>query len=128
MVHKNEWNISNIKVEDIFHTYIIEILKDSKNNIISLSDLSILLNKRTKHINIMNHSKKKGITVYMKCIYGNIINFLDNFSIYMVIKTGSSIQVKLTDNSIMDYQSSNVSIINKYKEWTLIDEDEFIMV
>ena len=51
MVQKNNrWNISREKGETIINKYMIEILQDSKDNMISLSGLLILLNLRTKHI------------------------------------------------------------------------------
>jgi len=129
MTQKNtKWNISKERGEEIAHRYIIEILQDSKHNIISLSELSILLNQRTKHIKFINHSKKKPMTVYMRCTYGNIINFLDNFTIYGIIHKGSVIQVKLFDNELTNNKFINQSIINVYKDWILIDEEDFIMI
>ena len=81
MVHKNsKWNISKEKGEEYAHRYIIEILKDSKNNTLGLSELIILLNQRTKHINLSMHKKKKPISVYVKHVYGSFINFLDIYS------------------------------------------------
>ena len=62
MVHKNDkWNISDKRGEEIAHKYIIDILKDSKNNTIPLSELVSLLNHQTKHIKFTNHNKKKPI-------------------------------------------------------------------
>ena len=83
MVQKNgKWNISKEKVEEYIHRYIIEILKDSKHNTLGLSELIILLNQRTKHIKFINGNKKKPFSVYLKDIYGDMVNFMDNFSIY----------------------------------------------
>ena len=129
MVQKNnKWNISKERGEEIAHKYIIEILKDSKNNIIPLSDLVILLNQRTKHIKFINKSKKKPISVYLRCSYGNMINFLDNFSIYGLLKQGANIQVKLLDNQVIYNKSVNQHIFQEYKEWVLIDNEDFIIV
>ena len=129
MVQKNnKWNISKERGEEIAHRYIIEILKDSKYNTISLSELIILLNQRTKHIKFINHSKKKPMSVYMKSYYGNIINFLDNYSIYGLIKTNSDIQVKLFDNQVTYNKTINQHIFQEYKEWILVNEDDFIIV
>ena len=56
MVQKNNrWNISREKGEVIINRYMIEILQDSKDNMISLSSLLILLNLRTKHIKFINN-------------------------------------------------------------------------
>ena len=124
MVQKNnKWNISREKGEVIINRYMIEILQDSKDNMISLSSLLILLNLRTKHIKFINNSKKKPKSVYIRCIHGSILNFLDNHSFYEVIKDDANIQVKLVDKYIT---SKN---LNDYKDWILVDEeDDFILV
>jgi len=117
MVQKNnKWNISDKRAEEITHRYIVEILNDSNHNMLSLSDLVILLNQRTKHIKFINNSKKKPLSVYLRCNYGSIINFLDKFATYGLIKKDADIQVKL------------MNIVNEYNGWILVDEDEFILV
>ena len=127
MVHKNnKWNISKEKGEEYAHRYIIEILKDSKNNTLGLSELIILLNQRTKHINLSMHKKKKPISVYLKHVYGSFINFLDIYSFYGIIENGADIKVILFDSEL----NSNLldpKIINEHKEWILVDDD-FIFV
>ena len=127
MVQKNnKWNISKEKGEEYAHRYIIEILKDSKNNTLGLSELIILLNQRTKHINLSMHKKKKPISVYLKHVYGSFINFLDIYSFYGIIENGADIKVILFDSEL----NSNIldpKIINEHKEWILINDD-FIFV
>ena len=127
MVQKNnKWNISKEKGEEYAHRYIIEILKDSKNNTLGLSELIILLNQRTKHINLSMHKKKKPISVYLKHVYGSFINFLDIYSFYGIIENGADIKVILFDSEL----NSNLldpKIINEHKEWILVDDD-FIFV
>ena len=127
MVHKNnKWNISKEKGEEYAHRYIIEILKDSKNNTLGLSELIISLNQRTKHINLSMHKKKKPISVYLKHVYGSFINFLDIYSFYGIIENGADIKVILFDSEL----NSNLldpKIINEHKEWILVDDD-FIFV
>ena len=127
MVQKNnKWNISKEKGEEYAHRYIIEILKDSKNNTLGLSELIISLNQRTKHINLSMHKKKKPISVYLKHVYGSFINFLDIYSFYGIIENGADIKVILFDSEL----NSNLldpKIINEHKEWILVDDD-FIFV
>ena len=124
MVQKNNrWNISREKGENIINKYVIEILQDSKDNMISLSDLLILLNQRTKHIKFINNSTKKPLSVYIRCIHGSPLNFLDNHSFYEVIKEQANIQVKLVDKYI------TTKNYDDYKEWILVDEEiDFILV
>ena len=127
MVHKNnKWNISKEKGEEYAHRYIIEILKDSKNNTLGLSELIILLNQRTKHINLLMHKKKKPISVYIKHVYGSFINFLDTYSFYGIIETKNDIKVILIDSEL-NANSLDPKIINEHKEWILINDD-FIFV
>tara|TARA_Y100000591_G_scaffold326121_1_gene348222 strand:- start:289 stop:672 length:384 start_codon:yes stop_codon:yes gene_type:complete len=127
MVHKNnKWNISKEKGEEYAHRYIIEILKDSKNNTLGLSELIILLNQRTKHINIKIHQKKKPISVYIKHIYGSFINFLDIYSFYGIMDNQGDIKVILFDSELNE-NTLDPKIINEHKEWILINDD-FIFV
>jgi len=118
----NRWNISREKGENIINRYIIEILQDSKENMIALSDLLILLNQRTKHIKFINNSKKKPVSVYIRCIHGSPINFLENHSFYKLIKQDANIKIQLLDNHIT---SKN---FNDYREWILVDEEDFIFI
>jgi len=127
MVQKNgKWNISKEKVEEYIHRYIIEILKDSKNNTLGLSELIILLNQRTKHINLSMHKKKKPISVYIKHVYGSFINFLDIYSFYGIIENGADIKVILFDSEL-NSNTLDPKIINENREWILINDD-FIFV
>jgi len=133
MVHKNDkWNISDKRAEEITHRYIIDILKDSKNNTIRLSELVSLLNHQTKHIKFTNHNKKKPISLYLQCKYGSIVNFLDKYTIYAQIKKKIKekdiMYVKLMDSEITYNKSIDQNILHEYKDWILIDEDEFILV
>lgn len=125
MVLKNsKWNISKDKGEEYAHRYIIEILNDSNKNTLPLSDLIILLNQRTKHIKFINGNKKKPFSVYLKDIYGDMINFMDNFSFYGVICNGADIKIILIDSELSNKKLTN-DIINEYREWTLVDTEDF---
>jgi len=116
MVQKNNrWNISDKRGEEIAHRYIVDILKDYKQQTLPLSDLVILLNQRTKHIKFINKSKRKPLSVYLRCNHGNIINFLDKFIDYGLLKQGTTIQVKLMNQNLLS-------------EWILVDEEEFILI
>jgi len=111
----NKWNISDKRGEEIVHRYIVKILKGSTHNTLPLSDLVISLNQKTKHIKFINHSKRKPISVYIRCNYGNMINFLDKFVTYGLLSKNADILVKLMNNNLTT-------------DWILVDEDEFILV
>jgi hypothetical protein len=127
MVQKNNrWNITKEKGEEFAHRYIIEILKEQPKNTLSLSDLIIYLNHRTKHINLVNYKKKKSLSVYLRCVYGNIINFFDEFTFYGIIENGRNTKIILLENQL-NVSSLDPKLLNEHKEWILIDDD-FIFV
>jgi hypothetical protein len=66
------------------------------------------------------------MSVYLKSVYGSIINFLDNYGFYGIIMNGRDIKIKLLECQL----SSNTirTYIQEYKEWILLDEEEFILV
>ena len=141
MVQKNiRWNISKEKGEKIAHDNIIDILIESKNNKLLLSELIVLLNQRTKQIKLTNHRKNKQFSFYIKNVYGSMTKFLDNYSFYGLsnglISNGlsngltfdkSSVYVSLIDTELVNTELTP-SIINEYREWTLVDTDDFEFV
>ena len=125
MVQKNiRWNISKGKGEKIAHDNIIDILIESKNNKLLLSELIVLLNQRTKKIKLTNHKKNKQFSLYIKNIYGSMTKFLDNHSFYGITSDKSNIYVSLIDTELVNTELTP-SIINEYREWTLVDTDDF---
>tara|TARA_B110001452_G_C15171511_1_gene407179 strand:- start:591 stop:1001 length:411 start_codon:yes stop_codon:yes gene_type:complete len=133
MVQKNiRWNISKEKGEKIAHDNIIDILIESKNNKLLLSELIVLLNQRTKQIKLTNHRKNKQFSFYIKNVYGDMIQFLDNYSFYDLSNglsndpnpDKSSVHVSLIDTELVNTELTP-SIINEYREWTLVDTDDF---
>lgn len=128
MVQKNiRWNISKEKGEKIAHDTIIDILNESKNNKLLLSELIVLLNQRTKKIKLTNHRKNKQFSLYIKNVYGSMTDFLDNYSFYGLTFDKSSIYVSLIDSELVNTELTP-SIINEYREWTLVDNDDFEFV
>ena len=128
MVHKSSnWNISKEKAEELLHKYIIEILSDAKDNKMSLSELILLLNQRTKHIKLIHNSKRKPFSVYLRCMYGDVINFIDNFVFYGIMKQDADIQIILMDGYLNNKKIEG-SHLCKYKEWILIDSDDFVII
>ena len=137
MVQKNiRWNISKERGEKLAHDNIIDILIESKNNKLLLSELIVLLNQRTKQIKLTNHRKNKQFSFYIKNVYGDMIQFLDNYSFYGLSNglsndlsndpnsDKSSVHVSLIDTELVNTELTP-SIINEYREWTLVDTDDF---
>ena len=67
------------------------------------------------------------MSVYLKCNYGSVIHFLDNFTMYGIIKKQSDIYVKLFDKDIV-YSKETQSIFQKQEGWTFIDDEEFELI
>jgi len=124
MVQKNnKWNLSKEKGEELIHKYIIDILRNTNNHKMLISDLIIFLNLQTKHIKLIHNSKKKPISAYIRCIYGSFENFLNSFSIYSVIIDESK------PYAIFHTKEYSYNIFKEYKDWILIEEeDNFILV
>ena len=128
MVQKNiRWNISKEKGEKIAHDTIIDILNESKNNKLLLSELIVLLNQRTKKIKLTNHRKNKQFSLYIKTVYGSMTDFLDNYSFYGLTFDKSSIYVSLIDRELIK-TNLTPSIISEYREWTMVDTEDFEFV
>ena len=128
MVQKNiRWNISKEKGEKIAHDNIIDILNESTNNKILLSELIVLLNQRTKNIKLTNHRKNKQFSFYIKNVYGSMTDFLDNYSFYGLSFDKSSIYVSLIDTELIK-TNLTPSIISEYREWTMVDTEDFEFV
>jgi len=49
---------------------------------------------------------------------------MDNFSFYGVISNGADIKIKLIDSEL-NHKNLTDDIINEYREWTLIDTEDF---
>ncbi len=125
MVQKNtRWNISKEKGEKIAHDNIVDILSDPETNKLLLTDLIVLLNQRTKHIKLTNHNKKKTLSLYINNVYGSVHKFLNNCSFYEITNDQSNdpsnTYISLIDKNLGKTDITS-SIINEYKEWTLVD-------
>lgn len=128
MVQKNiRWNISKEKGEKIAHDTIIDMLNESKNNKLLLSELIVLLNQRTKKIKLTNHRKNKQFSLYIINVYGSMTDFLDNYSFYGLTFVNSSIYVSLIDTELIKHNLTP-SIINEYREWIMVDTEDFEFV
>ena len=111
MVHKNyKWNISEKDARDTIYNLIENILIEKKDQEIEVSELSFLLNNRTKDIDIYNNKKKKNITNYMKVIFGGIVGFIDDYDNFLLCENDKKQVVKLNKIELSD--------------WIFVNEDE----
>ena len=117
-----KWNFSDDKCFEIVHLTIIDILSESKNKILSLNTLIENLNSRTKLYKLHNLKKLNMFSKYLKLEYGGVINFLEHFNFYSVIKTGNTIYIKLYQNLVNLDNIKEGKRITKDSEWVIIHD------
>tara|TARA_B110000046_G_C12688500_1_gene271607 strand:+ start:151 stop:486 length:336 start_codon:yes stop_codon:yes gene_type:complete len=111
MVHKNyKWNISENDARDTIYNLIENILIEKKDQEIEVSELSFLLNNRTKDIEFYNNKKKKNITNYMKVVFGGLVGFIDDYDNFLLCENDKKQVVKLNKIELSD--------------WIFVNEDE----
>ena len=74
-----KWNISQSEGKKLAYDSIKQILIESKNNLLELNELIVLINQRTKHLVIKNYTKRRNLINYLKINYGGIVKFLDEW-------------------------------------------------
>lgn len=113
MVHKNyKWNIPKEKGQKIVFNLIEKILKEKKDQIIDLDELTFLLNNRTKNMTITNNNKHKNIVNFIKNVFGGIVNFIDDYENFLIEIRNDDIIIKLNKLEIEDW----VFIEDNYEE------------
>ena len=103
MVHKNyKWNISIEKGRDYSLQIIKEILRDQKNDTIDYDELVLLINNRSRTLNITNNKKKKSLLNFLNSNLGGLTQFIDDFHFLLLIDDGKGIKVRLDEtNSLL---------------------------
>ena len=77
MVRNYKWNIDLEKGKLIAHEKIIEIIKEN-NDLIDFNKLILLLNQRTKNLNLKNNNVKRTITNFLKSTSGGSLHFIES--------------------------------------------------
>ena len=72
--HKGKNSLEKGKL--IAHETIIEIIKEN-NDLIDLNKLILLLNQRTKNLNLKNNNVKRTITNFLKSNYKGSLHFME---------------------------------------------------
>ena len=104
MVHKNyKWNISKEKGTNFVFNIIQTILIEKQNNSIDLDELLFLINNRSKSMNLMNINKKKNLTNYIKNVFGGIIQFIDSYDEFMILKKTNKTIIQLNNLEMSDW-------------------------
>ena len=104
MFHKNyKWNISKEKGTNFVFNIIQTILIEKQNNSIDLDELLFLINNRSKSMNLMNNNKKKNLTNYIKNVFGGIIQFIDSYDEFMILKKTNKTIIQLNNLEMSDW-------------------------
>ena len=115
-----KWNFSEKKCLEIIHLALIDILIESPNKTLPLNQLVELLNSRTRIYKLSNHKKYNSFSKYLKLRKKGILNFIEEYNFYSVIKTEKNIQVKLYKNLVN--LNSLERRITKDSEWEFIND------
>jgi len=120
MGHNLKWNITKERGIEIAHTLLIGILSESSKPQ-PLNELVFLLNSRSKEHKIHSNKKHNCFTKYLKVNHGGIINFLDDYNIYGIIKKGSEIKVVLMRDLLDNFDvKSPIKRITRDNEWVIV--------
>jgi len=117
-----KWNFSDDKCFEIIHLTIIDILSEKHEKILSLNKLIENLNSRTKIYKLHNSNRLNMFSKYLKIEYNGVINFLESFNFYSVVKTENDIYVKLYKNLVNLDDIKASKRITKDSDWILIQD------
>jgi hypothetical protein len=117
MVH--QWKITKSDGLNLIHKTIISVLRDSNDNKLDLNELITTINHRTKMNHIHHQKKYNKLSKYIKCEYGGMIKFLDNYSIYGISYQNHRPMIHLL-NDIIDNTFIPLKIISD-DDWIIVD-------
>ncbi len=124
MIH--DWNISEKKCYEIIHLNLIDILDERKDKTLPINKLIELLNSRTKIYKLNNNKKYNTFSKYLKLEHNGILNFIDKYNFYGIIKTDRHIFIRLYKNLVnLNELVLNQERITRDSEWILVDEDDY---
>ena len=119
-----EWNYSAEKIFEIIHLVLIDILKAKKDKTCHLKQLVSLLNSRSK-VNRINDDRKYNLfSKYLKIEHNGILNFIEDYNFYEIIRKEEKVFVKLHEGLINKDDLNGGKRITKDSEWILIDDSD----
>ena len=115
MVRNNyKWNIDKEKGIMIAKDNITNLLKESKNNTLELNEVVFLLNNRTRNLDLKNNNKKKTLTNFLKIVCKGVLQFIDDYDDYLVIKKNDKIFISYNNKKIL---------FSDFDEWIFINKE-----
>mgnify|MGYP003687099971 FL=1 len=120
-----QWKLSEDKIFEIIHLTLIDILSERKDKTYPLNKLVELLNSRTKIYRLHDIKKYNSFSKYLKIEERGILNFIEKFNFYSVIRTDRNVYVQLYKYLVdLSHLSSSAKRITKDSEWILIDDSD----
>jgi hypothetical protein len=117
-----KWNYSAEKIFEIIHLALIDILKEKKDKTCHLKQLVSLLNSKSKINRINNDRKYNQFSKYLKIEHNGILNFIEDYNFYEIIRKEEKIFVKLHEELINKNDLNWGKRITKDSEWILVDD------
>ena len=119
-----KWNYSAEKIFEIIHLALIDILKGMKDKTCHLKKLVPLLNLQSK-VNRINDDRKYNLfSKYLKIEHNGILNFIEDYNFYEIIRNGEKVFVKLHEELINKDDLNCGKRITKDSEWILVDDSD----
>ena len=118
------WNYSEEKMFEIIHLAMIDILKEMKDKTCHLKHLVSLLNSKSKVNRINNDRKYNLFSKYLKIEHNGILNFIEDYNFYEIIRKEQKIFVKLHEELINKDDLNWGKRITKDSEWILVDDSD----
>ena len=112
-----KWNIDLEKGTQIAKETIIEIIKEN-NYLIDFNKLIILLNQRTKYLNLKNNNIKRTITNFLKSNYKGTLHFIETIE-DIFIDSGNQTDSKQTFIRYND----KTKLFHEFEDWVFINEE-----
>ncbi len=119
-----KWNLSEEKIFEIIHLTLIDILKAKKDKTCHLKQLVSLLNSKSKVNRINNDRKYNQFSKYLKIEHNGILNFIEDYNFYEIIRKEQKIFVKLHEELINNDDLNWGKRITKDSEWILVDDSD----
>ena len=119
-----KWNYSAEKIFEVIHLALIDILKGKKDKTCHLKQLVSLLNSKSKVNRINNDRKYNQFSKYLKIEHNGILNFIEDYNFYEIIRKEQKIFVKLHEELINKDDLNWGKRITKDSEWILVDDSD----
>ena len=119
-----EWNLSEEKIFEIIHLSLIDILGEKEDKTCHLKQLVKLLNDRNKTHRINDNRKHNLFSKYLKIEHNGILNFIEDYNFYEILRTEQKVFIKLHEGLINKNDLNWGKRITKDSEWVLIDDSD----